>query len=403
MASRKRHSCKGYAGVFYVEAPRPKGSDLEKVYYIRYRRAGKLVEEKAGHQYRDAMTPAKAAGIRAARIEGRQASNTKRREVERAARAEKDGKITIGKLWEMYAEANAEKPSMRTDRYTYKHIAGFCDKSPLEIETSEIDGLRKRLSEEGKAAQTVKHALGLLRRIIHFGVQRDFCEMPLRLHFTMPKVDNVKTECLTPEQGKALLAALDEEVDQNLASLVRLALATGIRRGALLALQWVDVDFRQGNITLRGENAKKGKTEHVPMSAQARAILEGVRRGLSPYVFPSKTGGKRVEIRRLLERVKCKAGLPEDFRPLHGLRHTYASWLASSGKVDLYTLQKLLTHESPQMTQRYAHLADEAMRRAAAVADECFAMAVNAELPEPEKETPKPVKVIPFRSRKKAD
>lgn len=71
-------------------------------------------------------------------------------------------------------------------------------------------------------------------------------------------------------------------------------------------------------------------------------------------------------------RIREKAGLPPDFRPFHGLRHTYASRLASSGKVDLYTLQKLLTHESPDMTQRYAHLSDEAMKRAAAVADEIF-------------------------------
>ena len=35
----------------------------------------------------------------------------------------------------------------------------------------------------------------------------------------------------------------------------------------------------------------------------------------------------------------------------------------------MYTLQKLLTHESPQMTQRYAHLRDEALRRAASLAD----------------------------------
>jgi hypothetical protein len=46
--------------------------------------------------------------------------------------------------------------------------------------------------------------------------------------------------------------------------------------------------------------------------------------------------------------------------------------LASSGKVDMYTLQKLLTHKSPAMTQRYAHLRDEALRRAADVADEIF-------------------------------
>ena len=50
--------------------------------------------------------------------------------------------------------------------------------------------------------------------------------------------------------------------------------------------------------------------------------------------------------------------------PLHGLRHVFASTLASSGKVDMYTLQKLLTHKSPIMTQRYAHLRDDALKRA---------------------------------------
>jgi len=57
------------------------------------------------------------------------------------------------------------------------------------------------------------------------------------------------------------------------------------------------------------------------------------------------------------------AGLPRSFRANHGLRHSYASALASSGEVDMYVLQKLLTHKSPQMTQRYAHLRDETLRR----------------------------------------
>jgi hypothetical protein len=42
--------------------------------------------------------------------------------------------------------------------------------------------------------------------------------------------------------------------------------------------------------------------------------------------------------------------------------------LASSGEVGMFALQKLLTHKSPQMTQRYAHLRDEALKRAADVA-----------------------------------
>ena len=71
-----------------------------------------------------------------------------------------------------------------------------------------------------------------------------------------------------------------------------------------------------------------------------------------------------------MRRIKKKAELPEDFRMLHGLRHVYASHLASSGKVDLYTLQKLLTHKSPLMTQRYAHLRNEALMDASNVISE---------------------------------
>jgi integrase len=72
-----------------------------------------------------------------------------------------------------------------------------------------------------------------------------------------------------------------------------------------------------------------------------------------------------------------KAGLPKDFRPLHGLRHVYASMLASSGKVDMYTLQRLLTHKSPLMTQRYAHLRDEALKKAANLAGEMIQDAIK--------------------------
>lgn len=106
------------------------------------------------------------------------------------------------------------------------------------------------------------------------------------------------------------------------------------------------------------------------MAQLAYDILKQVEQGESEYVFPGHDGGKRKEFVRIARRVRDKAGLPKDFRPLHGLRHTFASLLASSGKVDLYTLQKLLSHGSPQMTQRYAHLADEALRRAASVADD---------------------------------
>jgi len=57
-----------------------------------------------------------------------------------------------------------------------------------------------------------------------------------------------------------------------------------------------------------------------------------------------------VDVNHQIRKIKEAAGLPKDFRALHGLRHVFASMLASSGQVDLYTLQKLLTHKSPGMT-----------------------------------------------------
>jgi integrase len=59
--------------------------------------------------------------------------------------------------------------------------------------------------------------------------------------------------------------------------------------------------------------------------------------------------------------------------------------LASSGQVDLYTLQKLLTHKSPVMTQRYAHLRDETLIRASALAGELVNEIAQAKETEAEK------------------
>jgi integrase len=85
-----------------------------------------------------------------------------------------------------------------------------------------------------------------------------------------------------------------------------------------------------------------------------------------------------VDISKQVNRIKSQAGLPKDFRALHGLRHVYASMLASSGQVDLYTLQKLLTHKSPAMTMRYAHLRDETLRRASDLAGDLINQVIKS-------------------------
>jgi len=139
-----------------------------------------------------------------------------------------------------------------------------------------------------------------------------------------------------------------------------------LRRGEMFKLKWEDIKIEQGFSHIR--DPKGGPDELVPLNDAARELLESHPKTESLFVFPGRYGERRVSAQAGVNKIKNRAGLPKDFRPLHGLRHAYASMIASSGEVDLYTLQKLLTHKDPRMTQRYAHLRDEALKQASEVA-----------------------------------
>jgi integrase len=191
----------------------------------------------------------------------------------------------------------------------------------------------------------------------------------------MPRVDNVTTEDLTPEQLVRLLEAIEQDPNIQAGSLMKMALFTGMRRGELFKLQWQDVDFDRGFIHIR--TPKGGVDQKIPLNAAVRELLQSHPRTGSPYVFPGRGGDQRTDINKQVNRIKQRAGLPPDFRPLHGLRHAFASTLASSGQVDLYTLAKLLTHKNPAITQRYAHLRDETLRRASDLAGDLLSRVMN--------------------------
>jgi site-specific recombinase XerD len=205
---------------------------------------------------------------------------------------------------------------------------------------------------------TVRHVLELLRRLANFAVKKNYCR-GLSFKLEMPKVDNQKTEELTQHQLQNLLRVLEEDPDLQVSNLVRMALYTGMRRGELFELCWSDIDFHHKTITVR--SAKKGQHPTIPLNEMAEKVLaeHAHVEGSSKFVFPGRAGKKRTECKRPLLRIRKNAGLPEDFRLLQGLRHVYATKLVSSGKVDLETLQSLLTQKSPLMTQRYAHLLDQ--------------------------------------------
>jgi TyrR family helix-turn-helix protein/PAS domain S-box-containing protein len=70
MPKQKRYKTK-YPGVYYINGRGLEKGTKEKIYYILFRKNGKLIEEKAGRQFQDKMTPSRASRVRDQKIAGK--------------------------------------------------------------------------------------------------------------------------------------------------------------------------------------------------------------------------------------------------------------------------------------------------------------------------------------------
>lgn len=142
---------------------------------------------------------------------------------------------------------------------------------------------------------------------------------------------------------------------------IRLLLFTGARLSEILTLGWEHVDV-EGEC-LRLPDSKTGpKVVYLPPAALE--ILAGLEHHEdNPYVIAgAKLGKHLINLQKPWSRIRAKAGL-DDVR-IHDLRHSFAS-MAVAGGLSLPVIGALLGHTQPATTARYAHLADDPLKRAA--------------------------------------
>lgn len=156
-------------------------------------------------------------------------------------------------------------------------------------------------------------------------------------------------------------------------ALVKLLVFTGARLNEILTLEWAWIYFGRGEARL--PDSKTGaKTLHLPPPAMS--VLSTLPRVEgNPYVIVGeRTGRHLVNAERPWRSIRASAGL-EGVR-LHDLRHGFASVAAASG-MGLPIIGKMLGHTQAQTTQRYAHLASDPVKAAAAVVAGKIADAMN--------------------------
>ena len=174
------------------------------------------------------------------------------------------------------------------------------------------------------------------------------------------KAERTKANAWRHERNYPPLPSLDDQAFcDHLQPCIIIALNTGLRQGELLSLSWPDINLSAQQLSIKGSNAKSGKTRHVPLNSDAMSALN-LWRKQSPsadvLVFPSAKGTKIVDIKTAWAKLLRDAKIAT-FR-WHDMRHDFASRLVMAS-VDLNTVRELLGHADLKITLRYAHLAPE--------------------------------------------
>ncbi|ALH81311.1 MAG: tyrosine-type recombinase/integrase [Erythrobacter sp.] len=149
-----------------------------------------------------------------------------------------------------------------------------------------------------------------------------------------------------------------EESNPIAVQAIRLLIYTGARHGEVVGLRWEWVQPPR----LMLPDSKTG-AKIVYLNRQAQAVLDAMpNKADTGLVFSSLRGDKPIALSPIWHEIRRHAALP-DVR-LHDLRHSFASIAIADG-ISLVVIGKLLGHALAETTERYAHLADEAIADAA--------------------------------------
>jgi len=246
-----------------------------------------------------------------------------------------------------------------------KQLAGELERQDItdlaQVSEHTIRALIARLHRQGLGSRSLQRQLSAIRSFYRWLMKEGFAQNNPAASVRAPKAARKLPVTLDAD---AITRLLDIKDKSPLAirdrAIMELFYSSGLRLSELAGLQWTQVDFSSGLVTVTG---KGNKTRMVPLGSFAAAALLEWRKVRGEFagfeqaqVFVSNRGNP-ISPRTIQARIKYWAqrqGLPQKVYP-HLLRHSFAShMLESSG--DLRAVQELLGHADISTTQVYTHL-----------------------------------------------
>ncbi|MEQ8822496.1 MAG: site-specific integrase [Sumerlaeia bacterium] len=263
----------------------------------------------------------------------------------------------------------------------------------MSLKTSDVEAYKSKREKDGLKPRGINHPLQVLRAALRRGVRNGvLSRVPCEIQFV---ADNAtRRRALNRKEALALLSAAKEA---GIGDEVTVFLNTGLRRMELFELQWSQVDFDSGTLSITTQKrggASDRRTDVLPLNAAVAEVLtrrakayEGEKPPSEAFVFGIRpearreaTGKHKPAKKGTLGGVTCRmdyrfgdklkraarlAGIenPHEVTP-HVLRHTFATCVLNSGATVRDT-QALLRHRSPELTLRlYCHEGWDGMKRA---------------------------------------
>jgi len=234
-----------------------------------------------------------------------------------------------------------------------------------EIRRSDVQGyLTSRIGE--LSAGSVAKELNTLKHLLRLAVEWELIPLNPAHGVKPPRLPAGRVRYLQPAELRLVL----EACPPWLRPIVALLVLTGMRRGELLGLRWLDVDRPGCRILLH--KTKNGEFRCVWLNALACQVIDLIAKDdarPTDAVFPPSEQLSPENVSLAFLRACRRAGIA-DFR-LHDLRHTAASWLRMKG-ADIHTVASLLGHKDLRMAARYQHLSPDYLQSAVRGLDGVF-------------------------------
>ena len=258
-----------------------------------------------------------------------------------------------------------------------------------DITSANISALLLSMQSKGKAHATGVKVYTILHSLFKMAYITDVVIInPMdKVERPKPRKGEIKdkdVEAYSAEDVQRIFRALENE-SLKWRTLMRLLIDTGIRRGECCGLQWKDIDYDAGTITIRGNlccTPQKGIYLDTPKSGKVRTIdvdpeimellrelrLEQAGHAISKYVFTQQNSPEPMHPQspaRYMQKFSQRYGIP-GLHP-HKLRHTFASIAITNG-ANVASVSEKLGHSDKAVTLRmYTHADQESMRRASQI------------------------------------